>query len=121
MSIENEILGGTPGAFNNSLLPFVADVARSVIGNGSVWPPSRVSLATFSSAATVQFSFNEHYTAEEVRAAVLSTPFTGGITLTSNGIELVENSMVTAANGITALSNSGELEIQRVVVGVRGH
>ena len=113
-SIESIPLGGAPGTFNGSVLPFVANVARTIVGDGV---GSRVSLATFSSSATLRFGFDEHTSAADVRAAVLATPYAGGATLTSIGLELIENSMVTPANGITPPnSNNGHVVVPRVLV-----
>ena len=89
-------------------------MARTIVGDGV---GSRVSLATFSSSATLRFGFDEHTSAADVRAAVLATPYAGGATLTSIGLELIENSMVTPANGITPPnSNNGHVVVPRVLV-----
>ena len=85
-----------------------------MVGVGSAG--TRVSLATFSSSPVLHFGFNDYTSASSIRAAILGTPYSGGATLTSNALTLVESTMATADNGITPLNSDGSLAVSRVLV-----
>ena len=105
LSINDAGMGGGPNTFEETVLPFVSNVAASFrLGSNN----SRVGVVTFASWATVDIRLDQFADGDEdaLAAAIQTIPYPRGMTYTGLGLRFVRAELMAPGRGIRPSSEN---------------